>query len=145
LAPPSFHLSKFQTLNPEIGRLLDVSEDPSVLLLSHIAFLVLDEADRMLDLGFEPAVRAIVEKMKKPRQTVMFSATWPRDIQKLAGTFMREDRVFVSIGSTSTSASTQVTQIVEVIEARGREHRLRELLDEYQASDHPPPPQHLRH
>ncbi len=48
-------------------------------------YFVLDEADRMLDLGFEPHIRAIALQTRADRQTLMFSATWPSAIQKLVG------------------------------------------------------------
>lgn len=49
-----------------------------------MTYLVLDEADRMLDLGFEKDIRNILENIRKDRQTLMFSATWPTNIQQLA-------------------------------------------------------------
>lgn len=49
--------------------------------LDEISFLVLDEADRMLDLGFEPHIRAIAGKTRADRQTLMFSATWPTTVR----------------------------------------------------------------
>lgn len=52
--------------------------------LKRITYLVLDEADRMLDMGFEPQIRKIVGQIRPDRQTLMFSATWPKDVQKLA-------------------------------------------------------------
>lgn len=64
------------------GRLVDFTERGRISL-SNIAFLVFDEADRMLDMGFEPQIRQIVQDLDMPRdrQTLMFSATFPKEIQ----------------------------------------------------------------
>jgi len=81
----------------------------AVCRLGGVTFLVLDEADRMLDLGFEPHIRAIASATRADRQTLMFSATWPTVIQKLASEFMASP-VRVTIGSQDLSASHSVTQ-----------------------------------
>jgi ATP-dependent RNA helicase DBP3 len=120
------------------GRLADLcDEGPKTCDLSSVEYLVLDEADRMLDFGFEPAVRAIISQCKpKPeRQTVMFSATWPESVRKLAADFMADNTVRVTIGSPDLSASGNVKQIVEVIhDQRDKENRLIELLGKYHKS-----------
>lgn len=68
------------------GRLVDLLERARVSL-SVVQYLALDEADRMLDMGFEPQIRKIVQQMDMPkpgqRQTMLFSATFPREIQVL--------------------------------------------------------------
>ena len=125
------------------GRLKDLMQDGSCDL-SDVEYLVLDEADRMLDMGFEEEVRRIVEQCKAKeagRQTAMFSATWPAAIQKIAMDYMVDPvRVYVGfeslVGSNdgtgmvddSLSANKRVTQTVEVIEDRQRESRLRQIL-----------------
>lgn len=65
------------------GRLIDMIESGKTNL-KRVTYLVLDEADRMLDMGFEPQIRKIVGQIRPDRQTLMFSATWPKDVQKLA-------------------------------------------------------------
>lgn len=65
------------------GRLIDMLETQKTNL-RRVTYLVMDEADRMLDMGFEPQIRKIVSQIRPERQTLMFSATWPKDVQKLA-------------------------------------------------------------
>ena len=62
------------------GRLIDFLESNKTDL-RHCTYLVLDEADRMLDMGFEPQIRKIVDMIRPDRQTLMWSATWPKEVQ----------------------------------------------------------------
>jgi ATP-dependent RNA helicase RhlE len=71
------------------GRLLDLFNQ-GCLKLDAVSILVLDEADRMLDMGFMPAIRQIVGEIPKNRQTLLFSATMPREIEKLARELLRD-------------------------------------------------------
>jgi superfamily II DNA/RNA helicase len=80
--------------------------------LGAVTYLVLDEADRMLDLGFEPHIRAITNQIRADRQTAMFSATWPPAIQKLASEFLATPCARVTIGSADLSASHSVRQVL---------------------------------
>ncbi|CAH0478987.1 unnamed protein product [Peronospora belbahrii] len=114
------------------GRLKDLIEEHSCNL-SKVTFMVLDEADRMLDEGFEKDIRAIIGGTHPERQIAMFSATWPQSIQKLAHEFLT-DPVKVTIGSDELAASHNVTQIVEVIDDRARNARVHTLLQEYHSS-----------
>ncbi|CDS08010.1 hypothetical protein LRAMOSA01959 [Lichtheimia ramosa] len=94
------------------GRLIDMLEAGKTNL-RRVTYLVLDEADRMLDMGFEPQIRKIVNQIRPDRQTLMWSATWPKSVQRLAESYLK-DYIQVNIGSLSLSASKNVTQTVEV-------------------------------
>ncbi len=115
------------------GRLLDhVSQ--KTLDLSQIEILVLDEADRMLDMGFQPVIRAIARQIRSDRQTLMFSATWPMEVSNLAHEFLRGPYSKVTVGSDDLSASHSVKQIVEVCEPDERDGKLIGLLGKYHKS-----------
>jgi ATP-dependent RNA helicase RhlE len=90
------------------GRLLDHLQNRSVNL-SQVEFLVLDEADRMLDMGFMPDIRRILGHLPASRRTLLFSATFPEEIKKLAREFLR-DPVTIEVARRNTTADT-VTQI----------------------------------
>ena len=90
------------------GRVSDFLEGKK-LSLSRVTYLVLDEADRMLDMGFEPQVKDICRFIPKERQTLMFSATWPKEVQSLAKAF-QNDIIRINIGSTKLFANSDITQ-----------------------------------
>jgi len=91
------------------GRLIDFLE-MGATNLRRVTYLVMDEADRMLDMGFEPQIRSIVSQIRPDRQVLMWSATWPREIQALARDFTK-DPIQVTIGSSELSANSDVSQI----------------------------------
>ncbi|GMM33307.1 RNA-dependent ATPase [Saccharomycopsis crataegensis] len=119
------------------GRLIDLLEEGSIDL-SDVSYLVLDEADRMLEKGFEEDIKKILSSTKTGnRQTVMFTATWPEEVRKLASSFMNEP-VKVTIGNRDElTANKRITQIVEVIDPDVKERRLFELLKQYHKRDDP--------
>ncbi len=81
----------------------------------------------MLDMGFEPQIRKIVDQVRPDRQTVMWSATWPREVQQLARSFLK-DYIQVNIGSSSLHANPNITQYVEIVEEYHKEKRLLDLV-----------------
>jgi len=95
------------------GRLIDHLES-NVTNLRRVTYLVLDEADRMLDMGFEPQIRKIVSQIRPDRQTLMWSATWPKEVKQLSADFL-SDPYEVHVGSLDLRANTNVEQIVEVV------------------------------
>jgi len=113
------------------GRLIDLMGE-GACDLSQVSYLVLDEADRMLDQGFERDIRQIIGETHQARQTALFSATWPDSVRELAHSFLSRP-IKVTIGSDDLAAGTRITQIVEVLEDRAREQRLQQLLKKYHA------------
>jgi ATP-dependent RNA helicase DDX5/DBP2 len=98
------------------GRLIDFLE-MGVTNLFRVSYLVLDEADRMLDMGFEPQIRKIISQIRPDRQTLMLSATWPKDVQTLARDFIK-DPIHVQIGSLDISLNSDIKQNIEFVEER---------------------------
>lgn len=92
------------------GRLNDILETRNIDL-RQVSLLVLDEADRMLDMGFEPQIRKIVNEMPPHRQTLMYTATWPKEVRKIAGDLLRNP-VQVNIGNVDElAANKSITQV----------------------------------
>jgi len=108
------------------GRLLDLLEQRALSLQS-VKILVLDEVDRMLDMGFLPDVRRIVEKIPTDRQTLLFSATLPPEIERLAAWVLR-DPALVEIGARRSPAET-VTHAVYPVAAEQKFDLLMALLE----------------
>jgi ATP-dependent RNA helicase RhlE len=108
------------------GRLLDLLEQRT-MSLKEIKILVLDEVDRMLDMGFLPDVRRIVEKTSTKRQTLLFSATLPPEIERLAAWVLRDPEL-VEIGVRRSPAET-VTHAVYPVAAEQKFDLLMALLE----------------
>lgn len=95
------------------GRLIDMLESGKTNL-RRVTYLVLDEADRMLDMGFEPQIRKIIGQIRPDRQTCMWSATWPKEVRQLASDY-QQNWIQVNIGSMELAANHRITQVVEVV------------------------------
>jgi len=109
------------------GRLIDMLEAGKTNL-RRVTYLVLDEADRMLDMGFEPQIRKIIGQIRPDRQTCMWSATWPKEVRQLASDF-QTDFIQVNIGSMDLSANHRITQIVEVVSEFEKRDRMTKHLE----------------
>ncbi|XP_066266911.1 ATP-dependent RNA helicase DDX3X-like isoform X6 [Branchiostoma lanceolatum] len=112
------------------GRLVDMMERGRIGL-DYIKYLILDEADRMLDMGFEPQIRRIVEQDTMPgtgkRRTMMFSATFPKEIQMLARDFL-DNYIFLAVGRVG-STSDNITQKVVWVDEQDKRSFLLDLLN----------------
>ncbi|KFV94159.1 putative ATP-dependent RNA helicase DDX46, partial [Fulmarus glacialis] len=114
------------------GRMIDMlaANNGRVTNLRRVTYVVLDEADRMFDMGFEPQVMRIVDNVRPDRQTVMFSATFPRAMEALARRILSKP-IEVQVGGRSVVCS-DVEQHVIVIEEENKFLKLLELLGHYQ-------------
>ncbi|UZJ54669.1 hypothetical protein CBS101457_003989 [Exobasidium rhododendri] len=111
------------------GRMIDLltANSGRVTNLKRVTYLVLDEADRMFDMGFEPQVMKIVNNIRPDRQTVLFSATFPKQMESLARKVLKNQPVEITVGGRSVVAE-EIEQIVEVREENSKFHRLLEIL-----------------
>lgn len=109
------------------GRLNDILEMKR-LNLGQVSYLVLDEADRMLDMGFEPQIRKIVKEIPTKRQTLMYTATWPKEVRKIAADLLARP-VQINIGNVDELvANKSITQHVEVISHMQKRRCLEQIL-----------------
>ncbi|XP_022561758.1 DEAD-box ATP-dependent RNA helicase 30 isoform X2 [Brassica napus] len=108
------------------GRLIDMLECQHTNL-KRVTYLVLDEADRMLDMGFEPQIRKIVSQIRPDRQTLLWSATWPREVETLARQFLRDPYKAI-IGSADLKANQSINQVIEIVQTPEKYTRLLTLL-----------------
>lgn len=107
------------------GRLMDLVREKNIDL-SGTHYLVLDEADRMLDMGFIKDVRQIAKLVDKNRQTALFSATMPSEIEKLAQTLLH-DPVHIEVARQGTTAA-EINQVLHTVDRRDKKDVLNKLL-----------------
>mmetsp|Transcript_1242 Transcript_1242/g.1881 ORF Transcript_1242/g.1881 Transcript_1242/m.1881 type:complete len:475 (+) Transcript_1242:147-1571(+) len=113
------------------GRMIDMLST-NATNLKRVTYLVLDEADRMLDMGFEPQIRKIVGQIRPDRQTLLWSATWPKEVKQLAHDFLQKNYIQVNIGSHDLHANKNIKQEAYVVrDEREKMDRLVRLLKEF--------------
>ncbi|KAF9625311.1 hypothetical protein IFM89_021250 [Coptis chinensis] len=110
------------------GRLIDMLE-ANHTNLQRVTYLVLDEADRMLDMGFQPQIRKIISQIRPDRQTLFWSATWPKEVEALARQFLHNPYKVI-IGSSDLKANPSINQVIEVVTDGEMHNRLIKLLNE---------------
>ncbi|KAL4879511.1 hypothetical protein BJY04DRAFT_93609 [Aspergillus karnatakaensis] len=117
------------------GRIIDLlaANAGRVTNLRRVTYVVLDEADRMFDMGFEPQVMKILNNVRPDRQTVLFSATFPRNMEALARKTLTKP-IEIVVGGRSVVAP-EITQIVEVCNEDKKFIRLLELLGNLYSTD----------
>ncbi|KAL5022397.1 hypothetical protein ScPMuIL_001552, partial [Solemya velum] len=104
------------------GRLNDLIMN-KIISVKSVTYLVLDEADRMLDMGFEPEIKKILLDIRPDRQTVMTSATWPPGVRRLSSSYL-SNPIQVHVGSLDLAACHSVTQRIELIDDDDKKDRL---------------------
>ncbi|XP_060557473.1 probable ATP-dependent RNA helicase DDX43 [Ruditapes philippinarum] len=108
------------------GRLNDLVMN-NIINVKSVTYLVLDEADRMLDMGFEPEIKKILLDIRPDRQTVMTSATWPVDVQRIGERYLTNP-IQVFVGSLDLAAVHSVTQRVEIIAEEDKKQRIVDFI-----------------
>jgi len=112
------------------GRLIDIlcMQAGKLLSLQRVSMVVLDEADRMFDMGFEPQLRMVLQNVRPDRQTVLFSATFPKQIEALAKKVLKLPLEIIVGELAAGSVNKDITQIIEVHEESDKYLRLLQLL-----------------
>jgi len=122
------------------GRMIDLLSANSgrVVNLQRVTYIVLDEADRQFDMGFEPQVMKIISNVRPDRQTVLFSATFPKQMEALARKILKRP-IEITVGNKSVVAA-EIEQVVEVIKEEDKFNKLLGLLGDLyvdkEAEDH---------
>lgn len=115
------------------GRLIDFLQNRTTNM-DRVSYLILDEADRMLDMGFEPQIKDIIRRIRGDRQTMMYSATWPKEVRSLAESYLK-NYVKVTIGSQSLKANHRVSQEFTFCQEYEKPPKLCELMNGFCAQN----------
>ncbi|CAE8629870.1 unnamed protein product, partial [Polarella glacialis] len=111
------------------GRLNDMLEGGQVKV-DRVKCLVLDEADRMLDMGFEPQIKKVLSYVPKQRHNMFFTATWPKDVRQLASSMLSHPYRVMIGNRDELKANQDVTQQVRIVDQREKRRAIQELLRE---------------
>lgn len=119
------------------GRLIDLltANNGRLLSLQRVTFLVLDEADRMFDMGFEPQIMKVIRNTRPDRQIVMFSATFPPLVEKVASEVLKEKPTIIVVGGRAKPPSN-IKHLVEVRQPNDKFQRLLQILGEWYDEEH---------
>ncbi|KAK3251768.1 hypothetical protein CYMTET_38900 [Cymbomonas tetramitiformis] len=130
--PKGGQLAELRT-NPQLvvgtpGRLNDLLQS---IGLANTRYLVLDEADRMLDMGFEPQITTIIQVIPpETRQTLLFTATWPKSVKKMAAKYLKDAVMHINIGSTEElAANTAVSQVFHKLNDGEKDEQLYKVIE----------------
>ncbi|KAJ7068149.1 P-loop containing nucleoside triphosphate hydrolase protein [Mycena amicta] len=117
------------------GRMIDLltANSGRVTNLKRVTYVVLDEADRMFDMGFEPQVMKIINNIRPDRQTVLFSATFPKQMDGLARKILQKP-LEITVGGRSVVAA-EIEQVVEIRDEDSKFNRLLEILGQMYNED----------
>ena len=120
------------------GKLIKYIKE-KVIFLSNISLLVLDEADKLIDLSFQESFNLIFEQLSKKHQTLLFSATWPTYVHNFSKKYITDNtqKIIIADNNTNQKIPSSITQKIEIIERKNqkREKRLIELLNQYQQNN----------
>ncbi len=126
-----FRQAQMLQMEPEIvvgtpGRILDLI-DRKHLSFQHARFLILDEADKMFDMGFRDDIEKIISFFPKHRQTMLFSATMPKEIMELAEHHLKRDRIFFDL-SEDNAPVDEIEQFVAMVDPKRKVDTLFQIL-----------------